>query len=140
LKYSTFPSDVALAFSTAYAVITVCDLNGSLQQIPMSELIKVSLLRLSLSSLCSFSSPSLRLLQLPEWSDQFMILNVTLQESLPYSPLPESINTVAETFKICIREHNAHAQVNAGFHFEIVHDQFYRSLPLSLSLLLYFCS
>lgn len=53
----------------------------------------------------------------------YLILNVTFQESPPYSPFPGSTIVVADSFKICIREHNAHAQVNAGFQYQICHDQ-----------------
>ena len=63
-----------------------------------------------------------------------LLLNVSFQESSSYSTLPGSTNTIAETFKICVREHNAHAQVNAGFNLMIVHDQLYRYVT---SLLLY---
>lgn len=57
----------------------------------------------------------------------YILLNVTFQESSPFSPSPDSPTTIAETFKICIREHNAHAQVNAGFYFTIIYDKFYKS-------------
>lgn len=42
------------------------------------------------------------------------ILSLTMMESTPFNPAPRAVNTVAESFKICAREHNAHAQVGYG--------------------------
>ena len=44
-----------------------------------------------------------------------VLLSVTLQEST--SPVPGARSLSTESYKICVREHNAHAQVNAGFSF-----------------------
>jgi hypothetical protein len=55
-----------------------------------------------------------------------MIIALDVKESNMYSPVPGSVNTLSETFKICVREHNAHAQLNAGFSLDISHDVHYK--------------
>lgn len=98
LQYSSFPSDAVLAFVNAHAILVVCDNEGAIQDLPMTEFVERT-----------------------KWVDfkesgKFLIA-IRLKESSVSIPL--SLRTVASTFKIAQREHNAHAYVNAAFNFRI---------------------
>ena len=101
-RHQEFPSDAVLALTLAQATLTVSDMNGNISTMTMDEFIQ-----LPADSFLSHSSTAS-----PEC---LIIVAVTLQESAP--PTPTSRSLVTESYKICVREHNAHAQVNAGFSF-----------------------
>lgn len=98
LQYSTFPSDAVLAFANANAVLVICDGDGVCSDVPMADF-------LTTSTWADFKS-----------TGKFLVA-IKLKETT--STLPLALRTVACTFKVAQREHNAHAYVNAGFNFRV---------------------
>lgn len=103
-RHQDFPSDAVLAFTLAQATLTVSDLNGQLSQITMDEFLQLP----SDAFLANNTVAS---------SECLVLVAITLQESSLPSQTPTGRELVSESYKICVREHNAHAQVNAGFSF-----------------------
>lgn len=105
-RHQDFPSDAVLALALAQATLTVADLDGTVSVLSMDQF-----LQLPPNAFLSTTTPTSS-----NVTPQCLVLiSVTLQESTPPSPGGRSL--VTESYKICVREHNAHAQVNAGFSF-----------------------
>lgn len=113
LRYSSFPSDVVLALTTANAHLQLCDMHGALSVITMDTFLS--------STISEFESKGV------------MIVSLLIKESVQHRPFNPSMNVphgngtmsvvgrefITETFKIAQRARNAHAHVNAGFQFEL---------------------
>lgn len=98
LQYTTFPSDAVLAFVNANATLVVCDCVGNLQDLAMVDFIRSS-------TWAEFKS-----------SGKFLVA-LKIKESTTSNPV--LARTIASTYKIAQREHNAHAYVNAAFNFKV---------------------
>lgn len=97
LQYSSFPSDAVLAFTTANGRLVISNGEGELTEITMADFLGYS------------------------W-DEFrasgkFIVSIKLQESSALG----LVRSMMCTNKVAQREHNAHAYVNAGFHFKLAH-------------------
>lgn len=106
LKYPTFPSDAVLALATAGAQLHLCNLFGQTTVVDMQTFMSYTL--------TDFQNQGL------------MITAVTIADTPSLSRALYALQMgaapaefVTETFKIANRARNAHAQVNAGFQFEI---------------------
>jgi xanthine dehydrogenase iron-sulfur cluster and FAD-binding subunit A len=106
-RHQDFPSDAVLALTLAQATLTVSDLAGQVSSLSMDQFLQLPP-GVFLSQRAAEVTPLT-----PEGC--LILLSVTVQESQPASPGGRSL--VSESYKICVREHNAHAQVNAGFSF-----------------------
>ena len=101
-RHQDFPSDAVLALTLAQATLTVSDMTGQLSTLTMDQFLQLP----SDAFLSTTTAVS---------TECLIIVAVTIQESQPPSDGGRSL--VTESYKICVREHNAHAQVNAGFSF-----------------------
>eukprot|EP00603_Paraphysomonas_imperforata_P007910 CAMPEP_0114426424 /NCGR_PEP_ID=MMETSP0103-20121206/7793_1 /TAXON_ID=37642 ORGANISM="Paraphysomonas imperforata, Strain PA2" /NCGR_SAMPLE_ID=MMETSP0103 /ASSEMBLY_ACC=CAM_ASM_000201 /LENGTH=1459 /DNA_ID=CAMNT_0001595389 /DNA_START=56 /DNA_END=4435 /DNA_ORIENTATION=- len=101
-RHQSFPSDAVLALTLAQATLTVSDMAGQLSTLTMDQF-----LQLPPDAFLSNSTAVT--------TECLIIVAVTIQESQP--PTAGARSLVTESYKICVRDHNAHAQVNAGFSF-----------------------
>lgn len=127
LKYPTFPSDAVLALATAGAQLHLCNLYGQSSVIDMQAFMSSYTLvdfqnqGLMITSLTICDTPNLSLGLLSRPSAAFNTTSASVVSSPLYAPQVGQGKTefVTETFKVANRARNAHAQVNAGFQFEI---------------------
>lgn len=106
LKYYSFPSDVVLSFTMAQAKLTICSaVDGTTSVISMDDFLQWSYddYMSSLSFLVSITITE------SNYNTSMVALE---QGNGPY--------VISESFKICQREHNAHAHVNAAFQYTVV--------------------
>lgn len=95
MQYKSFPSDAVLAFTNAYARLQLSDSNGNRFDISMEEFL-------------SYTYESFK-------AQGLFIVSISMKESSSLA----LYQTVAETFKVAQREHNAHAYVDGGFNFQL---------------------
>lgn len=113
LRHSDFPSDILLALTTANAKLQVCSFTGDMQFLTMEQFMAMSY-------------------------DQFVSQGLFIMAMIITEPsLIPGFNNAAkyvlsETFKICTRPHNAHAQVNAGFQWTLLRSPLNNTAPICL--------
>lgn len=98
-RHQDFPSDAVLALTTAQATLTLLDSHGTFLEFSMEQFLGLPTNALEVNT------------------GGLMLIALTIQEASV--PAVAGRETIMETFKLCLREHNSHAMLNAGCRFTL---------------------